>query len=271
MSYLQNFKYEIQGEEGLPRLVFLHGLMGTGANWRKITSLLKNEFQILTFDQRGHGRSFKPNTGYTPDDYAKDLLLILDELDWDKIHLVGHSMGGRNALKFASLHPKRLRSLVIEDIGPEGNRQAMERTLRLLDLVPTPFPDKATAKSFFEQDFPILAKSNPQKGILSQYLYMNIEQKTDGTADWRFFKDGIIESLKNGHFQPQWTEVKNLNIPTLWIRGGESDDLPRDEFDKILKVNSIIQGIEITGAGHWVHFDQPKEFTRSLQQFWSSL
>ena len=69
-SYLQNFKYELAGQEGQPKLVFLHGVMGSGANWRKITSLLQDRFQILTFDQRGHGRSFKPKSGYAPEDYA---------------------------------------------------------------------------------------------------------------------------------------------------------------------------------------------------------
>jgi len=47
-------------------------------------------------------------------------LKILDELQWQKVNLVGHSMGGRNALEFAHEHPERLQSLVIEDIGPEG-------------------------------------------------------------------------------------------------------------------------------------------------------
>jgi pimeloyl-ACP methyl ester carboxylesterase len=269
-SYLQNFKFDLVGAEQSPKLVFLHGLMGSGANWRKISTHLRDRFQVLSFDQRGHGRSFHPKGGYAPEDYAEDLLKILDDLGWSAIHLVGHSMGGRNALKFASLYPEKVRSLVIEDIGPEGNPVAMERTLRLLDLVPTPFPDKTRAKEFFENDFPLLIKNHPQKSILGPYLYTNIEEKSDGTADWRFHKDGIIESLRQGHFRPQWEEVRSLKMPTLWIRGERSEDLPRAEFEKVLAANSKIRGHEISGAGHWVHFEKPKEFMGLLESFYSS-
>ena len=270
MGYLQNFKFEIHGDDSKPKMVFLHGLMGSGVNWRKIVSQLKADFQILIFDQRGHGRSFKPESGYTPEDYSIDLKLILDELGWRKLHLIGHSMGGRNALRFAFKYPGYLSSLVIEDIGPEGNPEAMERTLKLLDLVPAPFPDKATAKSFFDNDFPELVKNHPQRKIIGPYLYTNIEEKEDGLADWRFYKDGILDSLKLGHFQERWEEVESIKCPCLWIRGELSEDLTQAEFEKIQR-NPSIEAVEISGAGHWVHFDKPAEFIQVLKTFYSKL
>ena len=271
MGYLQNFKFEIHGDNSKPKMVFLHGLMGSGVNWRKIVSQLKADFHILIYDQRGHGRSFKPDSGYTPEDYSIDLKLILEELEWRKIHLIGHSMGGRNALRFAFKFPNFLETLVIEDIGPEGNPEAMERTLKLLDLVPAPFPDKASAKSFFDNDFPELVRHHPQKKIIGPYLYTNIEEKDDGLADWRFYKDGIVESLKLGHFQERWEEVMAINCPCLWIRGGSSDDLTAEEFEKIQQTNPSIRAEVIEGAGHWVHFDKPAEFIQVLKEFYSQI
>jgi pimeloyl-ACP methyl ester carboxylesterase len=267
MSYLQNFKYELYGKAESPKLVFLHGVMGSGSNWRKIVNHFSPNYQVLSFDQRGHGRSFHPKGGYAPEDYAEDLYKILQELAWESIALVGHSMGGRNALAFAHLYPRHLWGLVIEDIGPEGSAMAADRTIRLLDLVPTPFPAKANAKKFFNEDFPALIKNHPQKDILGSYFYTNIETKEDGTADWRFNKYGIIESIRQGHFQPRWDIVKALKVPTLWIRGAMSDDLTRPEFDKIIAINSSIMGVEIAGAGHWVHFDKAKEFADLLEKF----
>lgn len=269
MGYLQNFKFDFEGLEGAPVLVFLHGVMGSGANWRKITPHFKNNFKILTFDQRGHGWSFKPAKGYGPEDYSNDLLQILNELKIDKIHLVGHSMGGRNALQFAHSYPDRVHSLVIEDIGPEGNPQAMERTLRLLELVPTPFSSKSQAKVFFENEFPLKIQNHPQKSILGSYFFMNIEEKPDGSADWRFHKEGILMSLKSGHFKPRWDQVRDLKCPTLFIRGANSDDLTQSELLKVKQVNPQIETIEIQNAGHWVHFDQPAEFARVLADFLS--
>ncbi len=274
MSYLQNFKFDVGGSDELGtkngRLVFLHGLMGGAANWRKITGHFRKTYQTLAFDQRGHGRSFHPASGYQPSDYADDLYKILQELGWDRVHLVGHSMGGRNAMNFAARYPKMLTSLVIEDIGPQGTRRAMDRTLRLLDIVPAPFPDRAAAKSFFENDFPKLMPHHPQRAFLGSYLYTNMEEKSDGTADWRFQKDGIVESLRAGHENPRWDEFEKITTPTLLVRGELSDDLPEDEYKEMLRRNPHVRGVQIAGTGHWLHFEKSREFIRVLEEFWAS-
>lgn len=270
MGYLQNFKFDLSGPEDAPRVVFLHGVMGSGANWRKITSQLRDRYRILAFDQRGHGWSFKPEKGYGPEDYSEDLRLILEELGWDKIALVGHSMGGRNALHFANAFPEKLWALAIEDIGPEGNVKSMDRTIKLIDLVPTPFASKPDAKAFFEGEFLERIQTHPQRSMLGPYLFTNIEEKADGTADWRFNKNGILTSLKAGHFRPRWEQVRDLKMPTIFIRGERSDDLSREELAKIKQVNPAVQTAEIAGAGHFVHFEQPQEFTRVLSEFLTS-
>lgn len=266
MSYLQNFKYEISGQVGqvqAPKLVFLHGVMGSGANWRKITPHFQDQFQILTYDQRGHGWSFKPATGYSPEDYSLDLKMILDELGWNKVSLVGHSMGGRNALHFAQKYPQRLAALVIEDIGPEGNKEAMQKTIDMVNTVPVPFKSKPEAKQYFEGEF---AKRFGM--VLGQYFYTNIEVLKDGSASWRFSKNAILTSLMAGHFQPRWDAVRDLTVPTLFVRGDRSTDFTRAEFDKVLALkNPMVRGAEVANSGHWVHFDNPLGFTEVLKEF----
>jgi esterase len=98
-------------------IVFLHGLMGFAANWGKIWPYFQENHPILVLDQRGHGRSAKPANGYSPTDYAQDLQALLANLGWEEIHIVGHSMGGRVALRFASLYPEKTKSLTLEDSG----------------------------------------------------------------------------------------------------------------------------------------------------------
>src|SRR5262249_49515748 len=152
----------------------------SGNNWLKITPAFQNEFHILTFDQRGHGRSFHPPSGYHPRDYAQDLKHILDELGWNSSALVGHSMGGRNAMEFACHFSQRVKALVIEDIGPEADFAAFERIERLLSLVPTPFRSRAEAKDFFDNQYPQEIAFYPQPEVVSRFLLANIEQKPDG-------------------------------------------------------------------------------------------
>jgi esterase len=270
-KYIENFNYQITGHEQGPKLVFLHGLMGSGANFRSIAKAFESEYHILTFDQRGHGRSFQPDSGYHPRDFASDLKKILDDLQWERIHLVGHSMGGRNAVEFAAHFAQRVISLVIVDIGPESSTGAIGRIQKLLDLVPTPFDSRTAARNFFELEYPQRISFNPQPEVVSRFFLSNIEEKPDGKYDWRFAKDAIFSAMREGRQEDRWDALGNLRMPVLVIRGETSKDLPRDVFDKMLSLLPNGRGVEVPGAGHWVHADQPEAFKTALKQFFDSV
>ena len=221
------------------------------------------------FDQRGHGKSFHPESGYSPEDYAGDLLKILDDLGWSEIHLVGHSMGGRNAINFTYNNAQRVKKLVIEDIGPESGRRSYENIKGMLDLVPTPFSTKKEAREFFNEKFAHLIKEKPNARVLSEYFYTNIEEKASGQADWRFSREGILESLRQGHKTQRWNELESIVCPTLVIRGELSSEFSAEVFQKMLNCNQKFKGVQIEKAGHWVHFDKPREFVNVLQEFFS--
>lgn len=267
MSYLKNFHYVISGNPEARPLVFLHGLMGYAQNWRRISLAFESTHHILVFDQRGHGRSFHPESGYSPEHYAEDLYLILKELNWTDIDLVGHSMGGRNALHFTHKYPEMVHRLVIEDIGPNSDARAIDRIKKLIEMVPTPFKQKAEARHFFMQEFEQKAHAYPQAKSLGQYFYANLEVKADGTTDWRFSKKAIEMSLEEGRTVERWGEIENLYTPCLLVRGERSPDLPRDVFEEVLRRNSRIKGVEIEDSGHWVHFDQPERFISEVRNF----
>ncbi|WP_374000745.1 alpha/beta fold hydrolase [Bdellovibrio bacteriovorus] len=267
MSYLNNFYHHLYGPEDGRKWVFVHGLMGYGQNWRKIIQGLETTERCLAFDQRGHGRSFQPAEGYGPEDYADDLKMIVDELGWDQFVLVGHSMGGRNVMNFASRFPERVSQLVIEDIGPEANPQAHEYYEYLLNLVPAPFATRAEAKRYFFEDFVKTAKTREDILVMANYFYSNMTEQPNGTVDWRFSKKGIIDSVLLGRTDERWDEVKSLKMPTLLVRGANSKELSQENYDKMLASNPMIKGVVIPGAGHWVHSDQPQAFTEALKMF----
>lgn len=96
-----------------PDMVLIHGFTGNLAVWHlQIAPLLWDDFRMLTYDLRGHGYSDTPPTGYTADDMANDLYLLLDQLEIDRAYLVGHSFGADIALYFAYHHPDRVKSVV---------------------------------------------------------------------------------------------------------------------------------------------------------------
>jgi esterase len=249
---------------------FLHGLMGYALNWRKIISDLEKSERVLVYDQRGHGKSMKPLTGYATEDYADDLFLISQELGWEKFILVGHSMGGRNAMMFAHKFPEKVDKLIIVDIAPEPNPESPEYFKKLLNLVPTPFASKSEAKEFFENNFSekfkTLGKAENAK-TLGAYFYANLIEEESGKVDWRFSKQAILDSVQLGIAKDHWNELRQLPMPTLFIRGENSNDLKPEVFQKVLRANPRIRGVEIHNAGHWVHSDQPEEFLRVLKDF----
>jgi len=269
-SYLSQFNYQLVGPEGGQRWVFLHGLMGYALNWRKIISGLESTERVLAYDQRGHGKSFKPITGYASEDYADDLFLISEELGWDRFILVGHSMGARNAIMFAHKFPEKVERLVLEDIGPEGQPEAVKYYQDLLGCVPTPFASKLVAKEFFLNEFPLRLKAlggHENANTLGQYFYANLIETAEQTVDWRFSKEAIFASVKQGRAKDHWAELRQLPMPTLVVRGAESKELSREIFQRMVLANPRIEGVEIPNAGHWVHSEQSQEFLRVIRQF----
>lgn len=111
-----SFHYWRVGEG--PDVIMLHGLSGNLAVWHlKMVPMLRQNYRITTFDLRGHGRSDMPPRGYTTGDMAEDLRGIMDALDIEYAHLVGHSMGADIALNFALRYPERTDRLVLVEAG----------------------------------------------------------------------------------------------------------------------------------------------------------
>lgn len=266
MSILENINYTIKGDPSGRRWVFVHGLMGFLNNWQRITSSFPESECCLCYDQRGHGKSFQPESGYTPEDYAQDLKKLTDALGWDRFILVGHSMGGRNVTVFAALYPEKVEKLIVEDIGPEANAKSGDYYQKLLDAVPTPFESREKARDFFKNEFASKITTKEPPTVLASFLYANLVDK-NGVWDWKFSKAGILESVRTGRIKDRWKEVESLKMPTLWIRGSESKELKPETFQRVLDSNPMIQGVEIPGAGHWVHSEKPIEFSQAVKNF----
>lgn len=245
-------------------IVFLHGLMGFAANWGKIWPQFQTNHPVLVLDQRGHGRSAKPETGYSPSDYAEDLAALLQHLGWKKIHVVGHSMGGRVALRFASLFPDRCSSLIMEDSGTESRPDRLLWIRNLLAGTPTPFATRESAKEFFEKNY----ANDPMTG---GFLHANLETKENGTLDWRFHAPGMIETVETGRATDATEEIRSLSCPTLLIRGGRSKEFTADEAARMQALRPSIKLVEIAGAGHFVHAEKPTEFSAALTNFLAAL
>lgn len=139
-----NFHYQITGRG--PTVVIIHGFTANSAFWYfTVVPLLAQDFRVITYDLRGHGRSDMPSNGYSSADMAGDLLGMMDKLEIGKAHVVGHSFGGEIGLQCAVRFPERVRSLTLAEgrvralqpIRPLQNRprwQAIRRKIEELGV-----------------------------------------------------------------------------------------------------------------------------------------
>ncbi|HTO59471.1 MAG TPA: alpha/beta hydrolase, partial [Pseudomonadales bacterium] len=102
-------------------LLLLHGFTGSKLDFHDQIAWFSDRYRVLAPDQRGHGESTNVGRedGYSMDILVGDLAGFLDALDVERVHLLGHSMGGMVAMRFALKHPKRLKSLILMDTAAE--------------------------------------------------------------------------------------------------------------------------------------------------------
>lgn len=108
-------------------VVMVHGLLGNLAVWHlHLVPKLREGYRLTTYDLRGHGYSDVPETGYSSERLAADLLGVLDALEIDTAHLIGHSIGADICLHFALEHPERVAKLVAIEPGVAALHQCRE-------------------------------------------------------------------------------------------------------------------------------------------------
>jgi esterase len=164
-----------QSQNQAETIIFIHGLLGWGLNWSPIIKYFESKYHVVTYDQRGHGRAYKPDHGYQPENYADDLLSIMNSLDLKTAHIVGHSMGARTAQNFAVRHPGRCRSLTLEDMGPQPETESTLSTQQMILSVPVPFKTKADVDIYFEKKFKVkTASEDTQKQVMANFLKANL-------------------------------------------------------------------------------------------------
>ena len=101
------------------KIIFLHGMGGTGNLWRPIAASLEDSYFLLCPDQRGHGKSATQSgeNRFSPSDFAQDVFETALHYHFNSAWVVGHSMGVRTACAYAQLHPKHVDGLILVDLG----------------------------------------------------------------------------------------------------------------------------------------------------------
>lgn len=241
-----------------PPLLVLHGLFGSGDNWRTVLKPLAEHYQVVFVDQRNHGRSFHADE-HSIRAMADDLRELVRHYGWEKVTLLGHSMGGKTAMAYALTWPEAIAALIVVDMGIRAYRPHHEAVLAGLQAVDLSRIDT-------RQEAEAALALHIAEASTRQFLLKSLMRVEAGGFAWKFDLDVLARDYVNILESLEWLGQQYMG-PTLFLRGGESGyvkdiDLPaiRTHFPQ-----AVLESV--AGAGHWVHVDKPAEFVAAVQRF----
>ncbi|MFD0931628.1 alpha/beta fold hydrolase [Psychroflexus salinarum] len=236
--------------EGQP-LIILHGFLGMGDNWKTLAnSYAKEGFEVHLVDQRNHGRS-PHDEAFSYDLLAEDLKQYLEEKSIDSASIMGHSMGGKTAMRFATMFPDQVNKLIVVDIAPKYYAPHHQQILDGLTKI-----SEAELSSRSDAD-ELLANYISEKPI-RQFLLKNLYWKTQEVLNLRLNLKALKQNIEEvGKGLPQNAKYSG---ETLFIKGGKSNYIKESDKSDIASHFENFKIKSIENAGHWIHAEKRKEF-----------
>ncbi|MFC6947193.1 alpha/beta fold hydrolase [Paraburkholderia dipogonis] len=258
------------GAKDAPPVILLHGLRSYAMTWEPTASFFASGLRLIALDQRGRGDSdWDSGHDYFTSAYVTDLEALVAHLGLDRFILIGHSLGGANALVYTARHPEKVSALVVEDIGPgsSSSTEGAKRIVREIESTPSRFDDWDAARQFWRDKRP-----NISEAALNSRLKYTLKESEDGSVVWKYDAEGIGRARMELARRPElgvdlWPVVDGLSCPTLFIRGAQSDFLSKSTVQEMSRRNPNIAWREVGNAGHYVHDDNGAGFVIALEDF----
>jgi len=266
----KKFCYEVQGE-GDP-VVLIHGFGVTKEEWIGQFEPLSHYFKVVRFDNRGSGKSDRPNTPYTMELFADDTRGLMDFLKIEKAHIIGWSVGGMIAQHFAIKYPERVNKLILinttaawpeEKSGLElyKNGQIARYEARLKDPVKTFFD---AAKMGFSRNFLKLMKEDPEKKFHGLFSAEDLIKKS--TINPATPQDIINQTHALGTHNVL-DRLHLINSGTLIICAEKDRQMPKLVNLKIHEGISNSKFIVLEGVGHTSPQEKAPEVNQLIVDF----
>lgn len=248
--------YRSQGTPGAGApLVILHGLLGSSSNWRSIARRLADSHRVYVVDLRNHGDSPHAATMSYPE-MADDVLTFLDDRAIERAVLIGHSMGGKTAMRLALTAPERIERLVVVDIAPtrsEHDHLPVLSAMSALDL----------GRIERRADADRLLAAHIPDSEMRMFVLQNLTSGAQGFA-WRINLPAIADAIPALLDFPVDADTRPFTGDTLFVRGARSDYVGARDEAAIKRLFPNAEIVTIADAGHWVHAEQPARFLAAL-------
>ncbi|MDA0352994.1 MAG: alpha/beta hydrolase [Chloroflexi bacterium] len=253
-------------------VLLLHGYAETSEIWLDVGPDLGREFRVIALDLRGHGQSsYATNQDYSRTAQVEDLEAIVEQLGLRSVTLVGHAMGGADAICYAAEHPESVSALVLVETAPEVLRSGMEALRRLVGTADQ-FGSLEEAIEAFRPFYPYATTEQLERRALGAL------KSNNGAYVWDFdpvFRDATARPIEpdpgQRRFHDLWECADRLQCPMMIVRGAETDMLTPEAIQRLHRrvVGSRVSLIE--EAGHPVPTDQPSMLALNIREFLQSI
>ena len=237
-------------------LVILHGLFGSGDNWMTQARMLGEHFAVYAVDLRNHGSSPHADK-FSYAEMAEDVRLFLTEKVGEPAILIGHSMGGKVAMKVAGMYRDLITRLVVVDIVPKAYPLNHQHIMDALCAMET---EKLSSRQEADE---ILGKSVTEPEV-RQFFLKNLSRNPAGGFSWKM-NLSVIAANRNEIFSDPMHDLF-YNGPVLFVFGSRSDYYQTGDAKKI-GLHFPDHQIEFLETGHWVQAEKPVEFVQLVLKF----
>lgn len=263
---MRDLHHVASGDAGHRAVVFLHGFMGSAADWREAMKELEGRHRCLAVDLPGHGASTGlPPGAYTIEGAARALLGLMEDLGVERPVISGYSMGGRLALYLALRHPDRCAGLFLESASP-GLEDAGERAARRrADEQKAERLEGGDLRGFLEDWYrqPLFAPLARDRGLLRRTIEDRMRNSPAGLAS-------SLRGMGTGSQPSLWAELPGLRVPALSVAGG-LDEKFVGISRRMASLAPTMRPAVVPGAGHNVHAESPEAYLSLLRDFLSGV
>ena len=264
-------QHAVIGGDG-PPLLLVHGWPENWYAWRKVMPVLARDFEVIAVDQRGIGRTAKPEDGYDTGTLAGDLVALMEALGHQRFAVVGHDTGHFISYALAADHPERVERVALLEVpGPPGatpspplflpepiNNKVWHIPFNRVDKVPEQLI-RGREDIYFGYEFAIQAGEKLPEDVIDYYvrLVSNRASLRGSLAFYRAWDETVAQNAQRKN--------RPLTMPVLAIGGAASwGELVGNEM-KLLATN--VQSVVIPGIGHWVAEESPGKLLGALTPF----
>lgn len=245
-------RYAEQGNaDGLP-VILLHGYGDSSASYSRVMPLMDAKYRIFALDQRGHGESDRPASGYQFADFAADVVAFMDALNLKKAVIVGHSMGSFVAQQVAVGAPERVEKLVLIGSAPTVRNEVVLGLQKDVNAL----KDPVSLDFIREFQYGTVYRKPPDE-------FMNriiAESRKLPARVWREVMTGMLAADSK-------SQLGKIKTPTLILWGDKESIFQRQEQNELAAAipNSVFK--VYTGVGHCPNWENPEQVVKDLEEF----